>query len=245
MTTPPRQADCPNCGAAQIGRYCATCGQDNRRDGLALLSQIADTFEAVLGFDSRLRCTLRELSRNPGGLVRRYVAGARARYVHPFRYALLTAGLWWLAVALQLPDRSVLSSLPAGQRIMLTYGQLLNLAMLPPLAMAPWLAFLGSRSRYAEHLVLLQFACGHVFLFRAALAGTAFFRPAWGSWLNAIDGWVFTLYLAWALWGWQRPATRRAWPHVLVVLRVLAALVLLSLGSHYVLRAYLWLLLRI
>lgn len=228
MTVVRDQTPCPNCDTARTGRYCANCGQDNRRSRLRLHEQLLDTVDALFGVDSRTVRTVRELSLGPGGVVRRYTAGARIRYMSPLRYAVATAALWWLVVQMQLPD---LSQVQRPLRIALTYGQPINLALLLPLTVPQWLAFLGTRTTFAAHLCGVLFVCGHMFLVRAGLALLGSWQPKWGPTLNSIDPWLFGSFFAWAIWQWQRPASRQVLPHVVLAVRTGVALLLFFLAS--------------
>ena len=160
----------------------------------------------------------------------------------PMRYALFTCALWWLSVELQGVD---LSQQPRGFRIYFAWAQWINLVLLPPLAVPFWLAFLGTRTRYAEHLAGLFFVAGHMFLCRAALAGLGAWQPGWGMALNRVDAVLFPSYVALALWNWQRPRPGTPAQHAVVVARVAAAIALLILGSGYLVNGSVRLLIRI
>lgn len=185
---------------------------------------LADTTGAIFSLDSKVVRTLRELTLRPGTLVRNYLVGHRAPYVSPARYALATCAVWWAAVWLATPDLATLP-ISAAAKTSIQYGQLLNLGLLPLLALGPWLAFLGSRLGYAEHLCFVLFTCGHVFLWRAGLARLGALQPQWADVLNLVDGVAFLVYLTWAAWGCYRGRVRA------LALRVLAMLLLLILGS--------------
>lgn len=225
---------CPNCGTPPAGRFCAACGQDNRRRELRLGEQFVDAFNALFSLDSRLLRTLRELSYAPGGVVRRYVQGQRIRYLPPMRYALFTCALWWLSVGMQLTD---MSKFPRELRTYLGWAQWINLALLPPLAVPFWLAFLGTKTRFAEHLTYLFFAAGHMFLVRGLLAFLGFWLPMWGVTLNRIDGILFPAYLALTLWGWQRPRPGNLRTHAMLLARIAVGIALLILASGYMVGA--------
>ena len=224
MSIPEPSATCPNCAAARTGRFCPQCGQDNRRLRLDLGEWLADTTGAIFSLDSKVVRTMRELTLRPGTLVRDYLAGHRAPYVSPARYVLATCAVWWAAVWFATPDLSTLP-ISAAAKASIQYGQLLNLGLLPLLSFAPWLAFLGSRLGYAEHLCFLMFTSGHVFLWRAGLAGLGALQPHWGAVLNRVDGVAFLAYLAWAAWFCYRGRVRALAP------RIVAMLALLILGS--------------
>lgn len=232
---------CPNCGTLRTGRFCVSCGQDNRRRELRLREQLVDGFDALFGLDSRLLRTLRELSIDPGGVVRRYVQGQRIRYLPAMRYALFTCALWWLSVGMQLTD---LSEFPRGMRIYLGWAQWINLALLPPLALSFWVAFLGTRTRYAEHLTFLFFAAGHMFLVRSLLAAVGYWQKSWGPTLKWIDTILFPAYLAVTLWAWLRARPGNLRTHAVILARITLGIVLLIFASGYLVGASFRLLLR-
>ncbi|MBL8751981.1 MAG: DUF3667 domain-containing protein, partial [Planctomycetes bacterium] len=184
---------CPNCGAVRHGRYCHACGQDNRRLGLQLGDAVADAVDALTSLDSRLLRTVLGLSRRPGDMVRRYLDGQRVGFVAPFRYALATCAVWWLAVAWQLSGVD-LAKVPAGLRVSLQYGQLLNLLFVPALALVQRLVFLGAGRGYLPHLAFSFFVLGHVFLWRAGLSLLGFAFPQLAPVLNKADAVVFVVY---------------------------------------------------
>lgn len=222
--------NCPNCDTPATGRFCARCGQDNRRTRPTFLELLADWLGRLVDMDARAWRTVRELCVDPGGVVRRYNEGKRVRYVQPLRYAVATAALWWLAVYWQfvnagLPTQGVVSS-----------GQFLNLAMLPALALPIWLAFAGAGYGYLQHLNLVLFFGGQLFLWRALLALLGMVWP--GGWirLDNVDFVFFCALLSWLLFGCFRGRARWLWA------RIPAAVVLFIAVSTGLLTAIFWLL---
>lgn len=91
---------CANCGTPMFGAYCAACGQrslDLERPFSELLREALDAFFA---FDVRIWRTLWTLVSRPGRLTLEYLAGRRARYVHPFKLYFVLSVLLFLALAL-------------------------------------------------------------------------------------------------------------------------------------------------
>ena len=171
------------------------------------------TIDNVFGVESRLWRTLRELTVAPGRLVRNYVNGQRVRYLSPVRYAVSTCAVWWLVIQWLLRGAD-LSSVPKAAVVTLQWGQWLNLALLPMLAVPIWSTFLGTRTRYAEALAAMLFACGHVFLWRAGLALLGHLWPGAASALSTVDAVAFLAYLGltltWAFWQRGRWVLARA-----------------------------------
>ena len=98
MRTPPLPyADydpsrCLNCGRElNTGdQFCGTCGQRNRTHKRSLLEWVSEGLSTFLHLEGRTWNTLRDLP-VPGRLVRNYLDGKRARYIHPLRLLLLSS----------------------------------------------------------------------------------------------------------------------------------------------------------
>lgn len=173
--------------------------------GLGVGALLREVLDVVANVDGRACRTLRELTTRPGPMVRDYLDGKRARYVHPFRYAFVTCGVWWLMVQWALVGVDLSTASPLT-RTMLRHGNWANLALLPVLALPVWLAFVGARIGYLGHTVSLLFAVGHLFLWRAVLVGLGMLVPS-GVW-NVVDQVVFAGYLVVALVGCHRRRVR-------------------------------------
>ncbi|MDH3815533.1 MAG: DUF3667 domain-containing protein [Acidobacteriota bacterium] len=82
----PRDAQvCPNCLAPLNGAYCASCGQRQLDLDQPFRELTGEAMESFLSFDARILRTLGPLIRRPGLLTVEFLAGRRARYVHPFK----------------------------------------------------------------------------------------------------------------------------------------------------------------
>lgn len=89
---------CENCGAQLTGRYCGQCGQpaiDYRR---TFRHVIVDALDSFLNWDSKFFATIGLLIAKPWRLTNEFLAGRRARYLHPARLYLLASILFFFAV---------------------------------------------------------------------------------------------------------------------------------------------------
>lgn len=90
---------CISCGAPLAGRYCSTCGElDPRERRLTLGAFAAESFRAVTDLDGRTLRSLATLVRQPGLLVREYLAGRRKSYLSPIQLFFLANLLFFVAV---------------------------------------------------------------------------------------------------------------------------------------------------
>lgn len=76
---------CLNCGANLHGRYCHVCGQENVEPKESLGQLLRHFFEDITHFDGKVFTTVKLLVTKPGFLTEEYLAGRRARYLHPVR----------------------------------------------------------------------------------------------------------------------------------------------------------------
>ncbi|MEY2438656.1 MAG: hypothetical protein QOI34_41 [Verrucomicrobiota bacterium] len=94
----PPLSHCENCGAELAGRYCSQCGQpaiDYRRSFRHVIVDVLDSF---LNWDSKFFATIGLLIARPWQLTNEFIAGKRARYLHPLRLYLLASILFFFAV---------------------------------------------------------------------------------------------------------------------------------------------------
>lgn len=87
---------CANCGTQLQGPVCHRCGQTSdtyQRPVWTLLAEIAD---GLFSLDGRLARTLPDLMARPGRVTRRYLQGARARFVQPFKLYIVASLLFFL-----------------------------------------------------------------------------------------------------------------------------------------------------
>lgn len=100
------EGPCANCGTALVGKHCHVCGQvadDLKRPIWALFH---DALEGLFSVDGRFLRTVPPLLLRPGLVTQRYLAGARARFVQPFRLFLFASLAFLLAVSLATGDLS-------------------------------------------------------------------------------------------------------------------------------------------
>ena len=94
----PPLTHCENCGAALTGPYCAQCGQpaiDYRRSFGSLLADAADAF---FNLDARFVQSFGWLLFKPWRLTNEFIAGKRARHVHPLRVYLIASVTFFLVI---------------------------------------------------------------------------------------------------------------------------------------------------
>jgi hypothetical protein len=92
--------ECPNCGGANLERFCANCGQDNKVSVVSFGKMLHDFFGDLFNFDSRMFNSLWPLLVRPGLLTKEYLAGRRARFIPPVRMYLFTSLFFFGVVAL-------------------------------------------------------------------------------------------------------------------------------------------------
>src|SRR5688500_8877884 len=91
---------CPNCATMTPGPFCCHCGQKRPADAdLSLRHAGVYVVEELLNVDGRLLTTLKLLFTQPWQLALDFLAGRRARYVHPLRLFLTFSAVFFLLQA--------------------------------------------------------------------------------------------------------------------------------------------------
>jgi hypothetical protein len=95
--------ECPNCGRALDGAYCAECGQKVAPVNPSLHDFAHDFIHELLHVDGKIFRSVQLLLTRPGYLTREYFEGRRVRYVSPIRLYLIFS-LVYFAVAAVAPQ---------------------------------------------------------------------------------------------------------------------------------------------
>ena len=91
---------CPNCSAPLSGPFCSSCGQRQIDLDRPFREIAGEAMESFLSLDARILRTLWPLIRRPGLLTVDFLAGRRARYVHPFKLYFAFSVLLFMVLAL-------------------------------------------------------------------------------------------------------------------------------------------------
>ena len=89
---------CLNCNAELHGRYCHVCGQENIEPKETVWGLISHFFYDITHFDGKFFSTTKYLILRPGFLPKEYIAGRRARYLHPIRMYVFSSALFFLCL---------------------------------------------------------------------------------------------------------------------------------------------------
>lgn len=172
-------AACLNCGAALVGEFCHACGQSAAVARLDLRQLRDDFVRHSLSLDRGLLLTARELTTDPGGMLRRYLAGQRRRYASPVTYLFVGTALSLLA--LEVYEKR----LDAWTREAMALAMERNPGLLTPAQAAAYseiLLVFGKQMTVSTLATVLPFALILRWLFRR-------------DGLNAAEAGVFTLYV--------------------------------------------------
>ena len=115
--TPTPAARCLNCDAPLGGQHCHDCGQLHRRPRLDVNDLAHDAFDNLVGLDTKVWRTMRDLTLRPGQAALAYVNGHRARYINPLKYLVFAVALLFVVigiVGLRSTDLGPGPRIPAG-----------------------------------------------------------------------------------------------------------------------------------
>ena len=90
--------DCLNCGAELQGHFCHNCGQENMHVKEPFWHFIAHSISHYFHFDSKFFTTIKPLLTQPGQLTLDYLAGKRARYLHPVSMYIFVSIVYFIII---------------------------------------------------------------------------------------------------------------------------------------------------
>ncbi|OSZ80158.1 hypothetical protein CAP36_02555 [Chitinophagaceae bacterium IBVUCB2] len=91
-----KEKDCLNCGTIVQGDFCHNCGQENVVPKETFWHMVTHFFYDITHFDSNFFHTIHHLILKPGFLSKEYMAGRRARYLHPIKMYVFTSAIFFL-----------------------------------------------------------------------------------------------------------------------------------------------------
>jgi len=94
----PPLTHCENCDAALSGPFCARCGQPAIDYHRSFGSLLADAADAFFNIDARFFQSFGLLLFKPWRLTNEFIAGKRARHVHPLRVYLIASVIFFLVI---------------------------------------------------------------------------------------------------------------------------------------------------
>ncbi len=176
------QRVCNPCGSLVTGAYCSACGARSQHPRLDTRQIAKQVFGQIVDLDLPLLRTAVDLTRDPGGVCRRYIDGDRDRYANPFKYCLLTTAMLVLVIAVFDVDLALQVSVwdAQGQQVgsiaedvisfVERHYNLLILLAVPPLAVVTRALFRPAGLNFAEHYAFGLYVCGHMTLLQAVVA---------------------------------------------------------------------------
>jgi hypothetical protein len=142
----------------------------------------------VMNVEQGLVHTVYGLTVKPGVVVRDYLAGSTVRYTHPAGYLLISFAVF-----------AVTAQLFGGGTVGGSENRLFVALLVPFVALVSRILFWRARFNYAEHLIVVMYAIGHIALFLALLQLAV---PLTGQSMMRLIGIgalaVATGYFAWA-----------------------------------------------
>ena len=152
-TSPATGEQCPSCGAPADRQYCAECGQRQRAGRYTLRSFAVGTLKKAFNLEAGFLHTIRQLSVQPHIVIDGYISGRTAPYTNPLGYLLIAFAVF-----------TVSAKLSGGFRGGGDVERIAALLLVPCVAAAARVLFLRARFNYAEHLILVMYACAHATL---------------------------------------------------------------------------------
>lgn|GEM_PF-4790129 len=191
---------CRRCGVELGGPYCSQCGQKEVQR-LTVRGTLTEVVRHLTSLDSVLLRTLVDLTRRPGRVVRRYVAGDRTGYFSPAKYAFLAATAYAFVIHFFDVDvrptgfRDTDPRAVGAMRLVISLVSYLLFVYLLPAAAVLRRLFRRSRMTLAESYVALLYFAGQYLVASTILALAGVYSLRGGFFVARGLGFVFLLWL--------------------------------------------------
>lgn len=192
---------CGNCATVLAGRFCHQCGQDERRARLHFPDLLRETIRDGTNLDTPTLRTVVGLFLRPGRMCSDYLSGHRVRYISPLRFYLITGALAiaTLQLTMSLTERHFASEAEAEAHrvvdMLLKWSHLFTLVSFPPGALILQGLFRGSERQFLDHLVIMLYTGGAVFIVMAAASPAYLWFPFGASGVLSL---MYFAYFGWA-----------------------------------------------
>jgi hypothetical protein len=111
-----KEKNCLNCGHLVEEHYCSHCGQPNLELKEPFWHFIGHSIGHYFHFDSKFFHTLVPLLTKPGQITLDYLAGKRARYIHPVSLYIFVSIVYFIIVPHSLKEKKVKAELSPAQQ---------------------------------------------------------------------------------------------------------------------------------
>ncbi len=209
---------CLNCDTSFTGNYCNSCGQKKDVTRFSLKYIIDECIQAITNVDKGIFLLVKKLILDPGQLAYEYiVVGKRKRYFNLFTFFFLITAIaaWIESKELELKETLFQVQNDYGQ-FFNVYSKLLNIAMIPLLALTIWLLHRRkSGLMYVEYIVfsmvlLSMYSLLLIIAKSVNYIATWLFKISFSVDDNVVFLVVLLSFMAYANWGFHRPLAHKS-----------------------------------
>lgn len=168
MTTPSTETvTCLNCQNTFRGSFCNDCGQKAATHRFTMHEWLHEIPHSLFHVDSGFFRTIKMLTLQHGNAIREYLHGQRKLLFSPFLYVLILCGVFVVIHHFVIPKPEVKPQAFANLKEALTYIEenyykIIVVAMILPVTIGSYLAYLRSGFNFAENLVLNAYVTGQL-----------------------------------------------------------------------------------
>ena len=246
---------CKNCGTEVTGNYCSHCGQRTDVDRLTMSSFVREVSTTLIKVDRGFFYSLSQLFIRPGHSIREYLAGKRKPHFKPIAYTLTLSTLYFFLSKLVESevifsefilgivsgiDRSATPSphLKWLDWFIQNYAYT-TLMLLPLYSAISWVAFIGAKNNYLEHVVLNAYIIGQQAVISIFFVGLQLMGlKAYAEYLEPFALVCSFAYAIWVFWQFfdEKGRLWRASRAFLTYLGYFLLLVLFAIGLFMIIK---------